>query len=182
MVYLIILTWNGLKYLPNLFKSLGALTYPKDNLPAGRHGYEILVLDSASTDGSQAYLEKLAAADQIKLIKLEKNLGFTAGNNLGMQYALEHGAENIVLLNQDTTVDPNFLTELITASQSDPAIGAVQSLLLYADGQTINSLGNQNHILGYGLCEGNYEKIQNSTNKTQGIREITYASAAAVLY
>ncbi len=190
MIYIIILTYNGLPYLPKLFASLAVLDYSK---------YKILVLDSGSLDGSVMFLEKLKEQGQIELIKFKKNPGFCVGNNLGMQYALNNGAQNVVLLNQDTEVEPNFLAELVRVAESDEKIGVVQSLLIYNDKKTINSLGNQIHFLGYGWCEGNYEKNQNSmkaplssrnsagwlsddNHKTQGIKEITYASGAAVLY
>lgn len=175
MVYIIILVWNGKKYLPKLFESLEVLSYSKEK-------YKILVLDSASTDGGLEFLERLEKEGKIELMKLQKNLGFCGGNNIGMKYALNNGAKHIVLLNQDTFVEPDFLQELLAAAESEEKIGVAQALLLYNDGKTINSLGNQNHILGYGWCEGNYEKIQNSINKTQEVKEITYASGAAVLY
>lgn len=169
MIYIVILTWNGMKYLPNLFNSLGNLDFNKEKL-------KIVVIDSGSTDGSKEYLEKL---DNIHLIKLDKNIGFVKGNNLGMQYALDNKAEYIVLLNQDIEVKLDFLNHLIDTVESNQKIGIVQPLMMYyQDREEINSKGNLLHYLGYGYCEGNHEKITNN-EKT---KEITYASAAAVMY
>jgi len=179
MIYIIILTWNGIKYLPKLFTSLGNLVFDKNKL-------KIIAVDSGSTDGSIEYLEKLETdplallGASLKLIKLNKNLGFVSGNNLGMRYALNNNAEYIVLLNQDIEVEPNFLNYLINTAEKDEKIGIVQPLILYYNNKNIiNSSGNLLHYLGYGFCEGNHEKNINNNNKT---KEIIYASAAAVLY
>ncbi|MFH1376847.1 MAG: glycosyltransferase family 2 protein [Candidatus Woesearchaeota archaeon] len=169
MVYIVILTWNGMKYLPKLFKSLGNLDFNKEKL-------KIVVVDSGSTDGSREYLESL---DNVHLIKLDKNLGFVKGNNLGMQYALDDKAKYLVLLNQDMEVKEDFLNHLIHTAESNEKIGVVQPLIMYYNKKDqINSKGNLLHYLGYGYCEGNHEKVIDN-KKT---KEITYASAAAVLY
>ena len=124
MVYIIILTWNGKKYLSKLFKSLADLNYPKER-------FKIVVVDSSSTDGSVEYLKKLEEQDKIKLIKLKTNLGFAGGNNIGMDYALKNKAEYVMLLNQDTFVEPDFLDELVKAAKADKKIGVVQPLILH---------------------------------------------------
>lgn len=175
MTYIIILTWNGKQYLSNLFNSLAALNFPQNKL-------KIIVVDSASTDGTLTYLENLANQNKIHLIRLRKNLGFTVGNNLGIQYALDNYAEYIVLLNQDTIVEPDFLLQLIHSANADRQIGIVQSLLLYANNKRqINSAGNALHYLGYGFCQGNYQDLANYELPATDV-EIIYASAAAVLY
>ncbi|HPI67517.1 MAG TPA: glycosyltransferase family 2 protein [bacterium] len=174
MVYLIILVWNGLKYLPRLFHDLENLAYPPEKI-------KIIALDSNSTDGSREFLEKLNLPN-FSLIELEKNFGFALGNNIGMQYALAHGADYLVLLNQDISVEQNFLTELVDKTKTDPKIGVVQPLILYYQNhQEINSCGNELHYLGYGWTNGNHQKINNSPQLTS-LEDITYASGAAVLY
>ena len=175
MVYIIILVWNGKKYLSKLFSSLANLDYPKDK-------YKILVLDSGSTDGSRDYLRDLNDRQIIKLIELKKNLGFTGGNNLGMQHALKNKAKYIFLLNQDTFVKPDFLTELIKTAETDKKIGIVQSLTMhYNNPDKIQSLGNQLHYLGYGWSGGNW--LPQDTPKFENeAKKMVYASGAAVLY
>lgn len=175
MIYIIILTWNGKKYLSNLFKSLADLNYPKEK-------YKILVIDSASTDGSIEYLKNLEKQNKIELIKLKTNLGFTAGNNIGMEKAIKDKTDYVFLLNQDTEVDPDFLTHAVAKAKSDEKIGVVQSLTLHLnDKKKIQSLGNQLHFLGYGWSGGNW--LDKNTNKfEQESKKMVYASAAAVLY
>lgn len=180
MSYIIILTLNGKKYLPNLFKSLENLNYTQDK-------FKIIIVDSGSMDGTLEYMESLENLT-IKIIKLKTNLGFAAGNNIGIQHAIDHGAEYIVLLNQDTMVEPDFLTQLIEVAKNDSQIGIVQSLILYyKNKQEINSWGNELHYLGYGWCGGNHEvksEIRPSIKygAKSEIKEINYASGAAVLY
>lgn len=170
MVYIVILTWNGLKYLPRLFKSLASLNYPAEKI-------NFVVVDSGSIDGGVEFLQNLQWTN-LHLVKLEKNLGFVGGNNIGMQYALDQGAEYLVLLNQDTEVEPDFLFELVRVAKDDKKNGVVQPLILYYQNRNkINSWGNELHYLGYGFTGGNHEDVFNFKN-----REITYASAAAVLY
>jgi len=176
MTYIIILTWNGKKYLNKLFNSLDNLTYPKNS-------HKILVLDSGSTDGTIFYLEKLESQGKIELIKLKENKGFTGGNNIGMQHALDNGAENIILLNQDTYVQPAFLEHLIAKTKSDKSIGVVQSLILhYKDKNKIQSFGNQLHYLGYGWSGGNWLEVNQTDILTESKNKMIYASGAAVLY
>ena len=77
------------------------------------------------------------------LIECRANLGFAAGNNVGTRYALRKGdAQYIWTLNNDTTIEPGTLPELIRVLDSDPTIGAVQSLLLnFSDPGKVDSCG-----------------------------------------
>jgi len=174
MIYLIILTWNGSKYLSRLFNSLRQLDYSTDKI-------KFIVIDSGSTDNTLNFLKNLKWPN-LKIFKLEKNLGFAAGNNIGLQYALDNGADYVVLLNQDTYVEPDFLVELVNKANSEPQIGIVQPLILYYQNKKeINSCGNKLHYLGYGWTNGNHEIVENYP-ALNNINEIVYASGAAVLY
>lgn len=85
--------------------------------------YEIIVVDNASTDGSPEAVAR--DFDFVKLIRNKENLGYAGGNNVGMKYAIEHGADYVLLLNDDVVVEPNFLKELVNVAENDPKIGAV---------------------------------------------------------
>ncbi|HPA25744.1 MAG TPA: glycosyltransferase family 2 protein [bacterium] len=175
MTYIIILTWNGEKYLSKLFKSLQNLNYSQKKI-------KYIVIDSGSVDNSVKILEDLKL-DNLKIFKLHENLGFAKGNNIGIKYALDNQADYVVLLNQDTYVEPDFLVELITVAESAENIGIVQpTILYYAKPEEINSLGNQLHFLGYGWCEFNHKLRKNIDLEIKNKQEITYASGAAVLY
>ena len=67
------------------------------------------------------------------LIRNGANLGFGAGNNVGLRYALARGFDLIWLLNADTVVAPGSLSALVARIQGDPAIGLCGSLLCHYD-------------------------------------------------
>lgn len=73
--------------------------------------YEIIIVDNKSTDKSCSQLQ--VNNYRYVLIEANENNGFSAGNNIGIQYAMAHNAEYIVLLNNDTLVSHDFLTKII---------------------------------------------------------------------
>jgi hypothetical protein len=121
VVWIVVLNWNRPDETVQCIKSLYQLDYPN---------YHILVVDNGSTDNSVEVIRNLPG---IELLVNERNLGFGAGNNRGIQYALERGAEYVLLLNNDTTVAPSMLSELIMVAEADPYIGIVGPLIYYAD-------------------------------------------------
>jgi GT2 family glycosyltransferase len=86
-------------------------------------------VDNGSVDGSG---RKLAQDfPDVRVIFNDKNLGFTGGNNVGMRDALARETDYLLLLNNDTIVAPNFLTELINVAESDERIGMVNPKIYY---------------------------------------------------
>jgi len=86
-------------------------------------GGEIVVIDNGSDDGS---IDMLRAADSsLRLIALPENLGYAGGNNAGLRLALDEGADRILVLNNDTTVSPDFLATLMRALDDSPEAAAV---------------------------------------------------------
>jgi GT2 family glycosyltransferase len=93
--------------------------------------FRILIVDNGSTDGSESVLrERFPLVD---FIQAGANLGFAGGNNLGIRYALEQGADFVWLLNNDTVVDPEALSELVKVAGRDERVGIVGSKLYYYD-------------------------------------------------
>jgi GT2 family glycosyltransferase len=84
------------------------------------------------------------------LIKNETNYGFAEGNNIGIRYALETDATYVLLLNNDTVVDPEFLKELVETAESNGKIGVVgPTICYYHEPQVIQTTGaNQNFWTG----------------------------------
>lgn len=80
-----------------------------------------MIVDNGSTDGSVGFFNENFS--QIMVIKNENNLGFAEGCNVGIRKALENGTDYILLLNNDTIVDSEFLTKLVESMDSDPTIG-----------------------------------------------------------
>ncbi len=118
-VSIIIPNYNGQKYLGDCLASLHRLDFPGDM-------YEIIVVDNASSDRSREFIA--AMYPNVVLIKAEKNLGFASGCNLGIKNS---SGEYIVLLNNDTVVDSNWLKELVIVADTDPEIAIVGSKLLF---------------------------------------------------
>jgi GT2 family glycosyltransferase len=125
-VAVIVLVWNGGKFLDACLQSL---------LKQADGDSEVIVVDNASTDNSisvaNAYLPR------IKLIQNPVNLGFAGGNNVGIRATT---AEMVVLLNQDTVVQPGWLSAL-RMTFADPSIGIVGCKALYPDGRTLQHAG-----------------------------------------
>lgn len=104
-VYIIILNWNGLKDTIECIESLKKNDYPN---------FQIVVVDN----GSDTDVEQLSRINEIRLIRLSDNIGFSGGNNVGIKYAIENKADYVMLLNNDTIVNNDFLSVLINASQN----------------------------------------------------------------
>jgi GT2 family glycosyltransferase len=84
---------------------------------------EIVVVDNASGDGSVARLTE--AFPKIAVIENSENLGYAGGNNAGIRYALDRGADYVLLLNNDAVVDRNLVRDLLAAAEGDRRIGIV---------------------------------------------------------
>jgi GT2 family glycosyltransferase len=119
-VYIIILNWNGWRDTVECVESCFTLTYSN---------YKILIVDNGSTDDSESILR--GRFPDVLLLQSGSNLGFSGGNNIGIQYALHHGAEYVWLLNNDTIVAEESLTELVNVADEDDRIGIVGSKLYY---------------------------------------------------
>lgn len=90
--------------------------------------YTIVVVDNYSTDDSTS---KLRNIENIVLIESDKNEGFASGNNLGIKYAMNNGAKYILLLNNDTIIEENAISNQLKAFEHDKEIGIMGSRIMY---------------------------------------------------
>lgn len=118
-VSIIILTYNNLDYNLQCIQSIRE--YTKDG------SYEIIIVDNGSTDGTREWLKKQS---DLKLIFPNENTGFPKGCNLGIEAARKEN--DILLLNNDIVVTPNWLDILKTCLYSSEDIGAVGPITNYA--------------------------------------------------
>lgn len=155
LVYIIILNWNRKYDTLECLESLQYINYPN---------YKIIVVDNGSIDGSpQVIREKFP---NITLIENKKNLGFAEGNNIAIKSALQEGADYVLLLNNDTIVDRNFLIQLVKVAESDPEIGICGPKIYHYDfpnkiwfaGGLIKG-GTTLHIGGGKDDKGQFDKI-----------------------
>lgn len=119
-LYVIILNWNGEKVIAECLDSLREVDYPH---------LRVLVVDNNSEDDSPQLVRD--NYPDVELIENEENLLFAAGNNVGIEYALEQGANYILLLNNDTEVDADFSRHLVDALESDDKNGIGGPKILY---------------------------------------------------
>jgi GT2 family glycosyltransferase len=116
---ILIVNYNGQHLLNDCLNSVFAINYPKNK-------FEVILVDNNSQDDSVEFVKK--NFPKIKLIRSQENLGFTGGNNLAYKRAK---GEYIVLLNNDTKVDKNWLSELVNTANSKKEVGIVSSKLLF---------------------------------------------------
>jgi GT2 family glycosyltransferase len=120
-VSIILLNLNGYDDTRDCLVSLRRVQYAN---------FEVTVVDNGSDDDSFTRLQ--TEFPEIRLLGSKENLGFTGGNNLGIEDALCRDAAYILLLNNDTVVDPDFLTHLVQVGESDPRIGILGPKIFYA--------------------------------------------------
>lgn len=138
----VILNWNGWQDTLECLEALKQCTYK--NLT-------ILVVDNGSTNDSVARIK--ASRPDILLLESGKNLGFAAGNNIGIRHAIASDSQFVWLLNNDTRPASDALTALVSKAKTDDRIGAVGSVCYYADSPaTVEAWGGAriNLWIGYG--------------------------------
>ncbi len=138
MVSIIILNYNGKDYLSDCLNSLLQQSY---------QDFEVILYDNCSSDGSVKYLQDNFKNNKIKVVAAESNSGFAGGNNEALKHTK---GDLIVLLNNDTVVDKEWLSELVIGLNYTADTGMVQSLVLtegipvkyYDKNGTINLFGH----------------------------------------
>ena len=126
-VVTIVLNWNGKEDTLECLHSLQRSTY--SNLTT-------IVVDNGSTDGSVPAIRKVFP--DLVVIENRDNSGFTGGNNIGIQHALENGAEYVWLLNNDTIIESDTLAKLVAKAESSPDFGLLSPVIhLYEDPDSI---------------------------------------------
>jgi len=161
-VFIIILNWNNWSDTLECLESLKNNDYLNE---------QVVIIDNGSDQ------RPIVPEPGIKIIYNKENLGFAGGNNVGLKYALEHGADYALLLNNDTIVSRDFLTKLIEAGEKDKKFGllglkiylanrekelgntsAKQERIWFAGGK-VNWLSNKGEMRGWGENDkGQYDR------------------------
>jgi GT2 family glycosyltransferase len=143
-VAVVILNWNGKKYLERFLPSVQASTYPNKR---------IIVADNGSTDDSIVFLRR--SYPQVEILPLERNLGFAKGYNEALGKVR---AEYFILLNSDVQVTPGWIEPIIDLMEKDPTLGACQpKILSYSDASRFEyagAAGGWIDALGYPFARG----------------------------
>lgn len=112
-IWVVLVNYNGVLDTIDCINSLNSQTI----IPC------VVVVDNSSTDNSFCVLQnKFSDIDNVFLIEAKSNNGFSAGNNIGIEFAKEKGAEYILLLNNDTVVCSNLIEEFLSHSKLNTAI------------------------------------------------------------
>jgi O-antigen biosynthesis protein len=164
-VSIVIPNYNGQKYLGECIDSLYRIDFLTEQ-------YEIIVVDNASSDNSREFV--LSMYPDVVLIRAEKNLGFSGGCNLGIKNSR---GEYIVLLNNDTTVDINWLKELVAVADGDKNVAIVGSKLLFKHNPNeIQNAGSYLTSRGDGGDMGSLQPDEGQYNTTKESMAVCGAS------
>lgn len=124
-VFIVVINFNGWPDTKECLESLGRVDY--DN-------FEVILIDNASKeplDFARSVENKFDL--KIKFISNAENLGFAGANNQGIKLVLENNADYVLLLNNDTTVEPDFLTKLVEEAENDESAGIFGPLIYFYD-------------------------------------------------
>src|SRR5258708_859154 len=185
-IFVVILNWNQPKLTIECVASLQKLKSDKNQQ------IEKDIVDKGSTDDSVELFRKIKNKKfKLEILKTNQNLGFAGGNNFGMKYAIDHFADYILILNNDTVVDSNLLLELLKPMK-DEKIGITSPKIYFAKGFEFkktykkNDLGKVIWYAGgkidwknvYGINVGVDEVDKGQHDKT---KEIDFATGACFL-
>jgi protoporphyrinogen oxidase/GT2 family glycosyltransferase len=120
-IYVVVLTYNHYEDTHECLVSV----YNSENVS----DLKVVLVDNGSSDDTPQKVRQ--SFPQTHVIENQQNLGVPAGYNVGFQYALDAGAEYILMLNNDTILAPNMVTELLSIAHQDPHCGIVMPKILY---------------------------------------------------
>ncbi len=126
-IFVVVLNFNGRDVIKNCLKSIFKSTYP--NL-------EVVLVDNNSSDDSF----EIARVNFSKayFIRNEENLGFSAGNNIGIRFALERKADYVFLLNNDAELEADCLSRLVEAAEKlDEKTGILSPVIFKGDSREV---------------------------------------------
>ena len=163
LVSIVILNYNAGKLLDECITSV----YKTEKV-----NFEIILVDNASSDKSyRKCMEKFPA---IHLIENEKNLGYCEGNNVGIRSSK---GEFVVILNPDTVVNPDWLSQLFFAYHENGEGIYQPKILATTDHDMLLSSGQFIQLFGFGYSRGKGEKY---IKKNNDIEKISYASGTCI--
>jgi GT2 family glycosyltransferase len=166
LVSVIVVNYNGLHLLKECLDSLRGQAFTD---------FETIFVDNASSDGSVEFVE--AGYPEVKIVKNQKNLGYGGGNNAGIRVS---AGRYIVLLNNDTKVDPRWLQQLVGAAGKEERTGMCASKILnYYEPDIIDNTGLLMYRDGIARGRGRLEK---DTGQYDSEEEVFFPSGCAGLY
>lgn len=120
LVSVVVLAWNQVDETIECLNSLSKSDYTN---------MEVLLVDNGSTDGTSQSIQR--DFSQVRIIRTNSNVGIARGYNLGIEYSLGHGADYVMVMNNDTVVAPRMISQLVGAMVGHPDIGMVMPKIFY---------------------------------------------------
>ncbi len=162
---IIIPNWNGKQHLEICLLSLRGQSYTD---------FETILVDNGSTDGSVEFVKEFYT--EIRLLELGENLGFTGACNAGYSQA---SGRLIILLNNDTEVEPTWLAAIVDAFERHPDVGIIASkILMYDQRDIFHSAGDLYRIDGIPINRGVWKKDTGQYEKEEAVFSACGAAAA----
>jgi GT2 family glycosyltransferase len=162
---IIIPNWNGRQHLEACLSSLRGQSYTD---------FETILVDNGSTDGSREFVKEYFP--EIHLLELGENLGFTGACNAGYSQA---SGRLIILLNNDTEVEPTWLGVIVDAFERHPDVGIIASkILMYDQRDIFHSAGDLYQIDGIPTNRGVWKKDTGQYEKEEPVFSACGAAAA----
>lgn len=199
-VYIIVLNWNGWEDTIECLNSLQKVTY---------ENFKTIIVDNGSTDDSVKKIEHwlkeqnliynkidaektgttttvpgtdTAASNNISftLIKNQDNLGFAGGNNVGISFAEKNQADLVLLLNNDTTVEPDFLSHLVAEYIKGKYTALTPQIRYFDHPETIWNCGGK--LLWFGSKKYFYQQKNKKALPKKDVIDISFVTGCALLY
>lgn len=136
--------------------------------------FDFVIVDNGSKDPF-VLPQKYKKQKNIHLLRCEINTGFSGGNNIGMRFALDHNADFVMIVNNDTIADSNLVEELLHISESDQTIGITVPKIYFAKGYEYHKERYKEKELGKVLWyAGGFEDFANVYSIHRGVDEVDH--------
>jgi len=160
----VLVNWNSFEFTNQCLLSLGQ---------CDTSVFDIIVVDNGSKDSSGDKIKK--EHPEVILIKSETNQGFAGGNNLGIQYAIQHSYKYVMLLNNDTFVEPDFIDVLINYMDENPDVGIIQPKIFFHNNRNLLWNGGSffNKLITLPYTRGYFRKDKPEYNHIEEVDWVT---------
>jgi len=176
-VSIALLNWNNADETLGCLESLKDVRYPN---------FDIVIVDNGSADDSLVRIDEFSKNNTsltLEVVRNSENLGFSGGCNTAISWALEKGGEYLLLLNNDTDVDPLFLDDLVKVASLSPKAGIlVPSIFFYYEPELLWFGGSTNvawRKMNKGITSSLFKK--ELPREVRKPRELSFASGCAML-
>ena len=167
---MVVLSWNGVDDAVACLRSLAEVRWPRR---------EVILVDNGSTDGTADTVRR--EFPEVDVIVNPTNLGFSEGNNVGIERALERDSDWVFILNNDTVLAPDVLEQLIGAAEAHPGAGILSPLIFFWEPPDLVWFGGAH----FDPTRGHSGRMEHYRRRLPtgfgGVRPIDRAAGAAML-